>query len=1043
MNFGKNRVQFEKFEWYYYRFSQFDIYFYAGGKDNALLTAEIANKFIPEIENFFEYDLRKRIVFVIYHNLSDFRQSNIGLNTGDQSYNIGGVTKVLDNTVFLYIEGDRESLIKQIKAAIATIILKEMLIGDGLGEKVTNNALINFPEWYISGLVKYVSETWNSDTDNEIKNLLMSGKFNELNHLRGYDAEIAGYAIWNYIALNFGKSVIPNITYLTRVTKSTESGFLYVLGYNMKMLRDNINDFYIAQYKSFDLKSDVPNANLILKKTRKNRVYYQLSYNSNANSFVWAENLEGKYWIKIKDNNTGKIKTIYKREHRLEQITDYSYPILKWHPSGKLIGFIIEKEGEIYYMTYNLEENEIKQIELSAFHKILSFDYSHDGLNLVISGFINGQSDMYIYNIAANTFQNLTQDNADDYFPSFYDKSRKIIFTSNRLLERITANITNETEKQNCPDVFVYDITTKNIEKITNTTNITESYPNLKNKRYLFLSDKNGINNLYSAKIDSAVSFVDTITHYRYFLDLKQLTNYNYNLKEISYDKFSETHSFIVKSEGKYKLFYADEFPKPLKNEQIPKTQQIKINSNLTEKSKKQPNNIDFQTIILPNLDSLGPMMPINIYDYQFSSKVSKDISQNNLEFDLKGKAREPKMNKYLTTFYTNYLVTQVDFGFLNNSYQQFTGSAFYFNPGFNIFLKVGSYDLFEDYRITGAVRLSGNFDSNEYLLSFENLRKRWNKQFVIHRQVLLNFVDDYYIKTFTHEGFYIMRYPFSQVSAFQLTTNLRQNINSYLSIDYKSLLRPNNFDYWAMTKAEYIFDNTKELMTNILAGSRFKIFAEAYKQIDKANTELFVTGFDFRYYQPIHKNLIFAARLAGSSSFGTAKLIYYLGGVDNWINLSTKIPTFNTDIRIDPTEKYVYQAVATNLRGFSQNIRNGTNFTLINTELRWPIFSYLFKRPINNDFVRNLQIIGFFDIGSAWSGLTPFSGNNAYENDYYDNYPITIIIHNDNFPIVSGFGCGIRSKLFGYFVRLDWAQGIENNVLLPPMIYLSLSTDF
>jgi hypothetical protein len=256
-------------------------------------------------------------------------------------------------------------------------------------------------------------------------------------------------------------------------------------------------------------------------------------------------------------------------------------------------------------------------------------------------------------------------------------------------------------------------------------------------------------------------------------------------------------------------------------------------------------------------------------------------------------------------------------------------------------------------------------------------------------------------------------------------------------------LIKDNDNDFWGMVKAEYIFDNSRELMTNILSGTRFKVFGEFYKQLDKSNSELFVTGFDFRYYQPIHKNLIFASRVAGSSSFGTAKLVYYLGGVDNWINLSSKNPMFNTDIRIDPDANYVYQAVATNLRGFSQNIRNGSNFMLLNTEIRCPIFSYLFKRPINNSFVRNFQLVGFFDIGSAWSGLNPFSGNNAYENDYYNNYPITIIIHNDNFPIVSGFGFGVRSKIFGYFVRFDVAQGIDNNILLPRIYYLSLSTDF
>ena len=65
MNFGKNRVQFDEFEWFYFRFQKFDTYFYAGSKDIALQTATIANANIKDMENFFEHQLNQRIVFVI------------------------------------------------------------------------------------------------------------------------------------------------------------------------------------------------------------------------------------------------------------------------------------------------------------------------------------------------------------------------------------------------------------------------------------------------------------------------------------------------------------------------------------------------------------------------------------------------------------------------------------------------------------------------------------------------------------------------------------------------------------------------------------------------------------------------------------------------------------------------------------------------------------------------------------------------------------------------------------------------------------------
>jgi hypothetical protein len=46
--------------------------------------------------------------------------------------------------------------------------------------------------------------------------------------------------------------------------------------------------------------------------------------------------------------------------------------------------------------------------------------------------------------------------------------------------------------------------------------------------------------------------------------------------------------------------------------------------------------------------------------------------------------------------------------------------------------------------------------------------------------------------------------------------------------------------------------------------------------------------------------------------------------------------------------------------------------------------------------------------------------------------------------PIVAGFGGGLRSKLFGYFLRFDTAWGIQDfEVADKPIYYFSLSLDF
>ncbi|MBK6988108.1 MAG: hypothetical protein IPH33_07605 [Bacteroidetes bacterium] len=134
---------------------------------------------------------------------------------------------------------------------------------------------------------------------------------------------------------------------------------------------------------------------------------------------------------------------------------------------------------------------------------------------------------------------------------------------------------------------------------------------------------------------------------------------------------------------------------------------------------------------------------------------------------------------------------------------------------------------------------------------------------------------------------------------------------------------------HWTTAKLEYVFDNTISMGLNLFNGTRFKIFGEYYKQVNKEGSGMAIVGDDFRHYLKIHRELIWANRFAASTSFGSEKLIYYMGGTDNWIS-----PGFNISTPIDYSQNYYFQALASNLRGFDQNIRNGNSFALVNSEI-------------------------------------------------------------------------------------------------------------
>ena len=68
-----------------------------------------------------------------------------------------------------------------------------------------------------------------------------------------------------------------------------------------------------------------------------------------------------------------------------------------------------------------------------------------------------------------------------------------------------------------------------------------------------------------------------------------------------------------------------------------------------------------------------------------------------------------------------------------------------------------------------------------------------------------------------------------------------------------------------------------------------------------------------------------------------------------------------------------------------------------------------------------------FGDVGTAWTGVTPYSKDNSLFTRYITAGDISAVVKRQVEPFVGGFGMGLRAKLFGYFLRLDYAWGVED----------------
>lgn len=1115
--FGQNAVQYKEFEWQYFDSEHFRTLFYLGGQDIGKYALQYAEKVLPEIESQLEWKLNRKTHILVYNDLSDLNQTNIG--HGLQLNNTGGVTKIIGNKIFIYFNGDHLNLEEQIREGIARVMMNHILFGSNFQEVLQNAVLLNLPEWFTNGLVEYIGNNWSSEKDNRLREGILSGKFEKFHRLRDEEATFAGSAVWHYVEEKYGKSAVSNLLYLTRINRSMESGFLFVLGDGIKKSLEEWYTYYLNEYTTdYTLRDSLQNDNVIERKKWKKRHHYQLKISDDGKYIAYANNIQGKYKVYVQNLETGKIHRVLNGGIKtIRLVTDYSKPLLDWSPDMKTLAVIYEKRDELKLLLYDVEEGKKEKKDITKFQQVNSFRFMGDPRYLVMSAVKRGYSDIYTYYLPTTLTDQITNDYFDDLDPAYVNIGGKqgIVFRSNRLSDTLKTVEADTNRVGDSFDLFFYNTSNRTsiLSRVTNAPGSTEKMPQqLDDKYFTYLSDKNGVYNRYAAyfedefvKRDTVVFFRDSVVRnpkwdfinssitidsvrlqpvYKTTTYSIPITNRPYNINEQDISPSGKYVELVEKNQLDW--FYLHDTPREMALEQKPELISTPYRAFVNKAIEKERLKKQFEeNKIFKNALNDKELSPDSVKpeDYFFQSEfnvfpelnVTRTISTNAIAAETSaGVFQQTRVLPYKVKFSTDYVLTQIDNSLIMTRYQKFApGSPVFQNPPFSGTINLGVSDLFEDYRVFGGFRFPFNFQGSEYFIGYENLKKRLDKQVKYYRKVLPQTYTDRV--PFTNEPIntdagipleakiktnYLesrFTYPIDILRSFRFFLAYRHDNYVFQKQEEFSANLENYKENWFFFRLEYVFDNTIGMGLNLRKGIRFKFFAEIHKEfqmkpqsiIDNLdfnlpsfdNSYLGVLGFDFRYYQPIHKEIIWANRVALGTSYGTKKLVYYLGGVESWLIPS---PQFDSETEVSLDQNYAFQTIVTNMRGFPQNVRNGNSYFVLNSEIRIPVFTYLINTPIRSEFIRNFQIIGFTDIGSAWDGLNPYKDENQiFTSTVGDTPPIVTVNYFKN-PVVFGYGLGFRTSLFGYFIRTDLAWGNDSGQRTKkPRLYISLNLDF
>lgn len=1125
VTFGKNRLQFKKFKWQYYQTENFNVYFNEGGQELAKFVAQSAEKELPEIEASTENSLQRRANIILYNNFADMQQTNIGLETDIIS--TGSVTRLVNNKMVVYFDANHANLKKQIRQGIADIITKNLLFGDDIGEVAGNQALLDLPVWLTDGYVAYVGENWSTDLDDELKSEMLSGNYSKFSKFAFEKPLLAGHAFWYFIEEKYKKENVTYFLYLARTYKNLNKASLQITKKKFNALLQEFMEYNEEKYyKDITRRRAYPKGSYIDGFDISKRLnYYRFNVNPNKhdNSYVVTQFKKGVVRV-ILNYDYENITLLRYGIRTYENQMNPNYPLMAWDPKGTRISVIYSEEGKLKLFVYDVVTKIKSRIDLTEeFDQVQDIKYMLNSNTLLLSAVKNGHADIYTMNLTNEKVQQITNDvydNVDASFVAFPNKTG-IIFSSNRPSASAKSSDTVLPSNNRFNVFLITDFGDKpelnQISQLTDLKYGNARFPMQYNQNHFtFVSDENGINNRYAGFFTTKKAGLDTLV-----LIADEILR-NPSQKEVdstlrAYKKTDiDSIAVVSVSEDSAYSFPLTNYPSGLAetriagdNNQVSEvTRQsdekvlykLKIDENTlnrrnitaqpTEYARKLMRESRLTgTASFPSNPAVPPVADtakkqVDFFQNEFANEkpdtsASATSSGETGIYNAGGQGRDVLKNAKLYRY--KPLKFSADFGgislnnnILINRYQVYAGGSgpiqLNSSSALNGLVKLGVSDLMEDIKINGAFKIGTNLKDNEWLINFQNLRRRVDWGLTYYRNVQstdINITDGSGApiasipgKIFTNLYQANVSYPFDAAKSIRLSGGLRSD-NIQASIIDPDISPFINFErrLYSVSHLEFVYDNSLNTANNIWNGLRYKVYADWNVQVGKKETmagrNTYNLGFDARYYYPIYRNFIWAGRAAGDFSFGNQKINYYLGGVDGWLMFGNNIKNngdyryFNESNKPAADQDYAFQSLAVNMRGFIQNIASGNNAVVINSEFRLPVWSTLFDKTVNNAFLRDFQIVQFIDLGTAWNGS--YDGIKRPSNTFVDVNPnngdpgpVSVKVKAGGVgPFAGGYGFGARSTLFGYFVKFDAGWPMDGFFKGKPVLYLSLGLDF
>jgi Tol biopolymer transport system component len=503
--FGRNKVQYERFDFKTLRTEHFNIMFYPESEEAIDDAAKMLERWYTRFRKVFVSDVEENQPIIIYANHADFQQTNV--ISGLIPQGTGGVTEAFRNRIVLPFTGIYEEndhvLGHELVHAFQYNIIKAAPQGLASAGQV--------PLWFIEGLAEYLtignydplSAMWMRDAvlNDDVPTI------DEISRNYKYFPYRYGHALWAYFGGIYGDQIISPL-FSSVLFSGWEEGFRNTLKTSIDSLSEQwqqaMKELYTGQLEGRTKPSDT-GIRLIEDEGGMN-MSPSLSPDGKTVAFLSRRELF-TLDLFLADAETGEIK-----RKLVSSNTDAHFDAIRfmntsgaWSPDGKRFAFMTVQGGNERIAIAEVESGDIlRTFSPEGLTAIYHVSWSPDGETLLISGGRGGISDLYLYNLNNDQTTRLTNDRYADIQPSWSPDGSRIVFSTDRGEGTSLDSLYYSRMK-----LAVMDIDTKNIDLITinDSAKHINPYFSADNNSIYFISDPDGFSDIYRYNLNNSEVF--------------------------------------------------------------------------------------------------------------------------------------------------------------------------------------------------------------------------------------------------------------------------------------------------------------------------------------------------------------------------------------------------------------------------------------------------------------------------------------------------------------------------------------------------------